>query len=144
MEKGGWVYILTNKYNNVLCTGVTANLRNKVHEHKTKHDITSFTAKYNVDKLVYFEFLDTIVEAIEMEKKIKGGSRAKKIQLIETMNSQWLELFQKIWKYDKIASILSTKFSQGRTEYKKIVNKSLLFSLPFQYEFQLSNINRHH
>jgi len=87
MEKGGWVYILTNKHNNVLCTGVTANLRNRAHEHKTKHDITSFTAKYNADKLVYFEFLDTIVEAFEMEKKMKEGSRAKKIQLIETMNS---------------------------------------------------------
>jgi putative endonuclease len=93
MERGGWVYILTNQYNNVLYTGVTADLRSRIYEHKNKHDPNSFTAKYNVKKLVYFEFFSTIIEAIEVEKKIKGGSRANKIRRIEKMNKQWRELY---------------------------------------------------
>jgi putative endonuclease len=93
MERGGWVYILSNQYNNVLYVGVSADLKSRIYEHKNKTHPAAFTAKYNVNKLVYYEFFDTIIEAIEIEKKIKGGSRAKKIKLIENMNSQWLELY---------------------------------------------------
>jgi putative endonuclease len=93
MERGGYVYILTNQYNDVLYTGVTADLKRRIYEHKHKYDSACFTAKYNVNKLVYFEFFDTIIEAIATEKKIKGGSRAKKIKRIEKMNSQWLEQY---------------------------------------------------
>ncbi|MCX6183132.1 MAG: GIY-YIG nuclease family protein [Bacteroidetes bacterium] len=74
MEKGGWVYILSDQYNNVLYTGVRANLKSRIYEHKTKQHPTTFISTYNVNKLVYFEFFSTIIEAIEMEKKIKGGS----------------------------------------------------------------------
>ena len=93
MERGGWVYLLSNQYNDVLYVGVTSDLKSRIYEHKNKVNPVAFTTKYNVKKIVYFEFFDTIVEAIEIEKKIKGGSRAKKIKRIEKMNSQWLELY---------------------------------------------------
>ena len=93
MERGGWVYILTNQHNRVLYTGVTANLKSRIFQHKCKLDPSSFTAKYNVNKLVYFEFFSTIIEAIEEEKKIKGGSRASKVKRIESINKQWVELY---------------------------------------------------
>ena len=93
MERVGWVYLLSNQYNDVLYVGVTSDLKSRIYEHKNKVNPSAFTTKYNVRKLVYFEFFDTIVEAIEIEKKIKGGSRAKKIKRIEKMNSQWLELY---------------------------------------------------
>ncbi len=93
MERGGWVYIRTNQYNRVLYTGVTADLKSRIFQHKSKLDPSSFTAKYNANKLVYFEFFSTITEAIEEEKKIKGGSRASKIKRIESLNKQWVELY---------------------------------------------------
>jgi putative endonuclease len=99
MERGGWVYILTNKYHNVLYTGVTSDLRSRIWEHKNKAHPESFTSKYNVDKLVCYKFFDTILEAIESEKKIKGGSRKKKIKLIEMMNSHWEELYSEEREY---------------------------------------------
>ncbi len=92
MERGGWVYILTNKYNNVLYTGVTSDLKSRVYEHKNKVNPNSFTSKYNVDKLVYYKAFNRIEAAIDYEKKIKGGSRQKKIKLIESLNKQWHEI----------------------------------------------------
>jgi putative endonuclease len=94
MERGGAIYILTNKSNAVLYTGVTSDLRKRLYEHKNKIYMSSFTAKYNVSKLVYFEVFSLIEEAIAREKQIKGGSRKKKIELIESINPEWEDLWK--------------------------------------------------
>lgn len=88
----GFVYIMTNQNNTVLYTGVTSDLVDRVLKHKLKKYPDSFSAKYNIDKLVYFEELDTIGEAINREKQIKGGSRKKKIDLINSLNPEWNDL----------------------------------------------------
>jgi putative endonuclease len=84
---------MTNKKNNVLYTGVTNNLRRRVYEHKEKL-IKGFTKKYNITKLVYCEVFDRIGDAIIREKQIKGGSRQKKIDLINSMNKDWRDLYE--------------------------------------------------
>jgi len=86
------VYILTNKNNTVLYTGVTSNLVKRTIQHKEK-SVPGFTKRYNIDKLVYFEFYTDIRDAIAREKQIKAGSRKKKIELIESMNPEWSDLF---------------------------------------------------
>jgi len=86
---------MTNPRNTVLYTGVTGDLKRRVWEHKTKV-VPGFTAKYNVVKLVYFEVFDDPEEAILREKKIKGGSRAKKIALINSFNPQWRDLYEEL------------------------------------------------
>jgi putative endonuclease len=88
------VYIATNKYNTVLYTGVTNNLVRRMEEHKHKRNPKSFTARYNVDKLVWYENYTDIVEAIAREKQLKAGSRNKKIQLIEKLNPEWRDLYE--------------------------------------------------
>jgi len=88
----GVVYILTNKYNSVLYTGVTSNLKERIEQHKGSKHPDSFAARYNLNKLVYFEMYDTIGEAIAREKIIKGGSRKKKLDLINGMNPGWRDL----------------------------------------------------
>jgi len=95
MDKQFYVYILTNTSNTVLYTGVTSNLPRRVYEHKNK-SIEGFTKKYHVDKLVHYEAFADSIGAISREKQIKGGSRAKKIQLIESMNKAWDDLFERI------------------------------------------------
>ena len=92
MLSGGWVYILTNRHHTVLYTGVTSNLEARIEQHKQKLYPNSFTARYNVDKLVYFKFYHSIIEAIAEEKRIKGGSRKKKISMITSINPEWKEL----------------------------------------------------
>lgn len=92
MERGGAIYILTNKNNTVLYTGVTSDLRKRFYEHQNKIYSNGFTKKYNVSKLVYFEVFSLIEEAIAREKQIKGGSRQKKINLIESINPDWEDL----------------------------------------------------
>ena len=87
-----YVYILTNKNNTVLYTGVTNDLVRRIHEHKRKL-IKGFTQRYNTDKLVYYEVFDFIELAIKREKQIKGYSRAKKDRLINTVNTNWDELY---------------------------------------------------
>lgn len=93
MKHGGAIYIMTNINKTVLYTGVTSNLKNRVFEHKTKLYPNSFTAKYNLSILVYYEGFHRIEEAIAREKQIKAGSRKKKIQLIKEMNPNWIDLF---------------------------------------------------
>ena len=88
----GYVYILFNKKNGTLYTGVTAFIEKRIYEHKKKI-IKSFTEKYDVDKLGYYEIFESITEAIEREKQIKAGSRKKKIQLIESLNPDWRDLY---------------------------------------------------
>ena len=86
---------MTNKWNKVLYTGVTNDLVRRVQEHKEK--ITKgFTKRYNVNKLVYYEVTESIESAILREKQIKGGSRNDKIQLINTMNNGWRDLFDEL------------------------------------------------
>ena len=79
MTKGGYIYILTNKHNKVLYVGVTASLLKRIPEHIAKLHPEIFTAKYNVNKLVYFHWFDTITDAIDREKYYKGKSRQFKI-----------------------------------------------------------------
>jgi putative endonuclease len=86
-----YVYILTNWNNKVLYTGVTNNLERRVYEHKNKAD-NGFTAKYNVNKLVYFDSTNDVRNAIEREKQIKGWSREKKNNLVESINPEWRDL----------------------------------------------------
>jgi len=90
-DKYYYVYILTNKNNTVLYTGVTNDLVRRVSEHKNKI-IKGFTSKYNIEKLVYFEDFNEIESAITREKQIKSGSRLKKIKLIENENPDWKDL----------------------------------------------------
>ena len=87
-----YIYILTNKNNSVLYTGVTNDLKKRLYEHKNKLFPNSFTAKYNVEKLVFFEITSDIKSAIAREKQIKAGSRKKKIDLIESQNPIWEDL----------------------------------------------------
>jgi putative endonuclease len=86
MIRGGTVYIMTNKNNTVLYTGVTSDLITRMKQHTSKYYASCFTAKYNVNKLVYYCNYPTIEEAIAEEKRIKAGSRKSKIKLIETLN----------------------------------------------------------
>ena len=95
MPKDYYVYILTNFNNTVLYTGVTNNLIRRVYEHKEKL-ADSFTKKYNINKLVYYEVFNDIEFAIEREKQIKGGSRKKKIELIDCFNKDWEDLYPKL------------------------------------------------
>ena len=88
----GFVYILTNKNNSALYTGVTSNLKDRIEQHKGRKHPESFSARYNCNKLVYYEVYDSIVEAIEREKIIKGGSRKKKLDLIDSTNPGWTDL----------------------------------------------------
>jgi putative endonuclease len=92
MERGGYIYILTNKNHTVLYTGVTSNLSNRLYEHQTGVYKTSFTYKYNVKELVYYEEFISIEEAIAREKQIKAGSRQKKLNLINHFNPEWKDL----------------------------------------------------
>ena len=95
MKKHYFIYILTNKNNDVLYTGVTNNLKRRIYEHKQKL-INGFTKKYNVDELVYYEVFDDIYNAIRREKQIKGGSRKKKLDLINGFNKEWIDLYERI------------------------------------------------
>jgi putative endonuclease len=96
MDKHFCVYIMTNERNTVLYTGVTSNLNKRVYEHKTKA-VKGFTQKYNITKLVYYEVCAEANEAILREKQIKGGSRRKKIDLINSMNISWKDLAEDLW-----------------------------------------------
>lgn len=91
MSKLYCVYIMTNKNNTVLYTGVTNNLTRRVFEHKEKL-VRGFTQRYNATKLVYYEASESVYSAIAREKQIKAGSRRKKIDLINSMNPEWRDL----------------------------------------------------
>jgi putative endonuclease len=87
-----WVYILTSEQHSVLYVGVTTAIATRLWEHKTKMDPKSFSARYNISKLVYIEGFETLVEAIRREKFIKGKSRSYKIGIINRMNPGWDDL----------------------------------------------------
>ena len=92
-EKQYCVYIMTNAHNTVLYTGVTNDLERRVLEHQSGKG-SKFTGKYNVTKLVYFECGSDVNIAIFREKQIKAGSRKKKIELIESLNPEWKDLYR--------------------------------------------------
>ncbi len=94
--KGGVVYIMTNRKYGTLYIGVTSELISRVNEHREKKYVASFTAKYNLNKLVYYEMFHSIEEAIQREKQLKAGSRKRKIALIESMNPEWVDLYPSI------------------------------------------------
>ena len=92
MSKQYFVYIMTNRHSTVLYTGVTSDLKKRVWEHK-KGLAMGFTRKYNITELVYYEVFGNVLDAITREKRIKGGSRKRKIALIESMNKEWRDLY---------------------------------------------------
>ena len=96
MNYGGCVYIITNQYNIFLYTGVTSDLRARIVEHKTKFYPKSFSAKFNCNKIVWYEVFSRIEEAIDREKLIKGGSRKAKVALINSQNPTWTDLWVNI------------------------------------------------
>jgi putative endonuclease len=96
MERGGSVYIMTNKQNGTLYVGVSARLAERVFEHRTGIYPDCFTAKYGCSILVYYHYFSRIEDAIAEEKRIKSGSRAKKVKLIENMNPTWKDLWNEI------------------------------------------------
>jgi len=87
---GYHVYIMSNR-SRTLYIGVTNDLARRVYQHKTGEG-SGFTARYNLDLLVYTETFDGIRDAIVREKQLKGWTRAKKIGLIETLNPEWTDL----------------------------------------------------
>ena len=90
-----YVYIMTNKHNTVLYTGVTNDLARRVSEHRQKL-LPGFTSRYNVSNLVYYEAFEDVNAAIAREKQIKGGSRQKKMDLVNAMNSEWRDLYEEL------------------------------------------------
>lgn len=88
-----WTYITTNSSNRVLYTGVTSNLKERIKSHKTKKYSNAFSARYNADKLVWFQEFDSILDANAREKQLKAGNRARKIKLIEALNPEWKDLY---------------------------------------------------
>lgn len=95
MNKQPSVYILANKKNGTLYTGVTSNLIQRIWQHKNKQ-VEGFTEKYDVHQLVYFEMHEDMVAAITREKQIKKWNRQWKINLIEKSNQQWEDLWPQI------------------------------------------------
>ncbi len=92
MSKQSYVYIITNGKHSVLYTGVTTNLIGRVYQHR-ESATSGFTQKYKVNKLVYYEIYEDIYEAIKREKQIKAGRPKKEIELINSMNPQWKDLY---------------------------------------------------
>lgn len=93
MDKQYFVYILANHKCGTLYTGVTGDLLGRIFQHKAKLDPRSFTARYGVDKLVYYEVHEDPYEAICREKQIKNLVRRKKIAIIEKTNPEWKDLY---------------------------------------------------
>lgn len=94
--KSGFIYIMTNANNTTLYVGVTSNLPQRVLEHKERRCQQSFTSRYKLYKLVYWEAFQEIGDAIYREKQIKAGSRAKKEVLINSINPEWNDLYDDI------------------------------------------------
>jgi len=95
-QKGGCVYITTNKLHTVFYTGVTSDITGRIWGHKNKVYPNSFTAKYNCDKLGYYFFYSHIEEAIAAEKIIKRGNRKSNIQVVNSINPKWEDLYYKL------------------------------------------------
>jgi putative endonuclease len=92
MNKQYYVYIITNKVNSTLYTGVTSNLKRRIYEHREGIG-GGFTKKYTIKKLVYYEITNDVHSALAREKQIKAGSRKRKVDLINSINSEWIDLY---------------------------------------------------
>jgi putative endonuclease len=99
MHRGGTVYILANKNRTTLYVGVTSDLPARLQEHRDKKYPNSFTARYNLDHLVFYENFTRIEEAIAREKQLKAGSRQKKEVLIATLNPEWRDLTEEVLRW---------------------------------------------
>ncbi len=91
-----YLYIITNKPNGVLYIGITKDLKRRIYQHKNKSHSITFSAKYNLNKIVYFEVLASKEKAILREKQTKKWNRRWKIELIEENNSKWIELYDNL------------------------------------------------
>ncbi len=96
MERGGFVYIIANKSRNVIYIGVTSQLRNRIYEHKHHFHKGSFSDRYNLEYIIYYESFFSIEEAIEREKELKKWRREKKDALINAVNPNWIDLWGEI------------------------------------------------
>lgn len=97
--KPDFTYIMTNKNHTTLYVGVTSDLESRIKKHKNKTDPKSFSARYNLDKLVSIEAFQMIEDAIAREKQLKSGSRKKKIKQIESINPNWDDLFNSLHEF---------------------------------------------
>ncbi len=95
MQKGGWVYILTNRPNGILYIGVTSDLVRRTAEHRAG-EVDGFTKRYGLKELVYFEHHEDILTAIAREKAIKAWTRAWKVRLLIAGNPEWNDLYPNI------------------------------------------------
>ena len=96
MERGGCMYIMTNKRKTTLYTGVTSDLYARICQHKNHFYIGSFTSRYNLELCIYYESFFSIEEAINREKEVKKWRREKKELLINSLNPEWIDLFDEI------------------------------------------------
>ena len=96
MSKYYCIYIITNTTNTVLYTGVTGNLIGRIYHHRNK-SASSFSSKYNLNKLVYYEIFEDVTIAIRREKQIKADNRKKKVELITKFNSDWKDLYNTLF-----------------------------------------------
>lgn len=96
MQQIGYFYILTNAHHIVLYCGATNDLYRRMQEHRNGTYSNSFSLRYNLNKLVYFECFSLVADAFQREKQVKAGSRKKKIILIESLNPGWNDLFDKL------------------------------------------------
>ena len=94
-NKQYYVYLICNKNNTTIYTGITSDLKRRIWEHKNK-TTKGFSSKYNLYKLLYYEIYQDPENAIIREKQIKSGSREKKIELIESMNPKWVDLYDNL------------------------------------------------
>ncbi len=92
MPRAPCVYIMASERNGTLYTGVTSNLSQRVHQHREGHT-PGFASRYHCHLLVFYEYHERMDDAIAREKQIKGGSRTKKMALIEATNPQWRDLY---------------------------------------------------
>ena len=122
-----YVYILTNRQNRVLYIGVTNNLKRRINEHKSKLN-NGFTAKYNVDKLVYFEHFTYINDAIRREKRLKKWRREWKIELINKMNPEWRDLAEELEQIPEFSgmTIRNLKYVTNNNIMKKLADIGLI------------------
>lgn len=93
--KEAYIYILTNKTNSLFYIGVSGNIKSRLFQHRN-HLIKGFTEKYNITKVIYIEKFNLITDAIKREKQLKGWSRKKKINLIESLNPNFIDLYNEI------------------------------------------------
>jgi len=90
-----YIYIMSNKQNGTIYVGVTSDLIKRVYEHENSF-VDSFTKKYNLKKLVYYEIFEDISEAIKREKQLKNWKRAWKVELVEKVNVEWNDLYDEL------------------------------------------------